>query len=66
MEVLSGNLKVGDLIRVLKGERYKTGLIEIIGNDLTKDAVIRRHVRRAPRHAAGPAREGAVDPPGSE
>lgn len=36
------------LLSISPGERYKTGMIEIGGNNVTKDKVIRRHLEYAP------------------
>ena len=35
-------------LTVIEGERFRTGLVTIVGNELTKDKVIRRHVEVKP------------------
>lgn len=40
--------RVDILIRATPGQKFKTGLVEIQGNDITRDDVIRRHIELQP------------------
>ncbi|MBL8964065.1 MAG: BamA/TamA family outer membrane protein, partial [Phycisphaerae bacterium] len=40
--------QVDMLLRIVEGRQYKTGVVEIIGNELTRHEVIRRHIEVEP------------------